>query len=240
MTDTADPPIAAPAVEAITRRQRRRRRLLRVIGSGLIAYGAVGLLLLAVVGSAVAAPINELGDIATSVEEQRTAALDALRAAGETIDQTASAVQGMDASLAEAKAATDRASTISTGVATSMAQLASAMSLTIFGVQPLIGLQPGFADSSAQLTLLALDLTSIGAALEANRDDTVLVGQSLQALSESLDALRTAVGAGPQLEAAAASIDALRLGVLALLVWLGVLALGSILAGAACWMVARG
>ena len=223
---------------AIGRRQ-RRQRLLRLLGGALVGYGVVGLILLAVVGSALAAPIAQLDELTDSVEAQRTAALESLRAASETVDQTGTAVDGMDASLAQAKAATDRASTIALGVAESMSQLGNAMTVTIFGVQPLVGLQQGFVSASVQLTLLADDLLGIGEALDANRADAVLVGESLDALGESLDALRTAVSDTPQLDSATASIDAMRLGVLALLAWLAVLAAGAVVAGAGCWYLAR-
>lgn len=238
MSDRRTMPAGNAAVGAITQRRRRRRGAWRLFGTALIAYGVSGLVLLGVVGIALAAPIKELDSITGSVEEQRTAALDSLERASETIDRTADAVRGMDLSLAEAKAATDRSSGIALGVATSMNQLADSMTLTIFGIQPLIGLQPGFASSAAQLNLLAADLVTIGAALESNREDALTVARSLGELSSSLERLTAAVRAGPHLELAAASVDTVRVGVLALLAWLAVLALGSIGAGIGCWWFA--
>lgn len=226
------------AVGAITERRRRRGGPLRLLGTALVVYGVVGLVLLGVVGTALAAPIEDLSSISGSVEAQRTAALDSLTRASETIDRTAEAVRGMDTSLADAQAATNRSATIALGVATSMTQLADSMTLTIFGVQPLIGLQPGFANSAAQLNLLAVDLATIGAALQANREDALIVAGSLDELSSSLERLTNAVRDGPELELAAASLDTVRIGVLALLAWLAVLALGCVGAGIGCWWVA--
>lgn len=232
-------PGGSAAVTAITQRRRSRRGAWRLLGIGLIAYGVIGLVVLGLVGTALAAPIKQLDSITSSVEEQRTAALDSLERASDTIDRTADAVRGMDLSLADAKAATDRSSGIAIGVATSMNQLADSMTLTIFGVQPLISLQPGFASSASQLNLLADDLKTISTALESNRGDALTVAQSLGELSASLSRLTTAVRAGPHLELAAASVDTVRLGILALLAWLAVLALGSIGAGVGCWWYAR-
>lgn len=223
----------------IRERRRRRRTAWRLIGLALIAYGLVGVGLLAVLGTALAAPIRDLGSISTSVENQRTAALDALRSASATVRAAADGVDGMDTSLGDAKAAIDRSSSIATNVAASMTQLADSMGLTIFGVQPLIGLQPGFSQNAAQLMLLAQDLGTIGQALDANRDDALAVATSLDALGTSLDELTDAVAAGPDLEVATASLDSVRLGVVAILVWLGVLAVGSIAAGAGCFWYAR-
>jgi len=233
--------VVGPAVAAgpIAQRRARRRAMWRVVGTALIAYGVVGLILLTVVGTALAKPIAQLDNISGSVEAQRLAALDALRSASATIDETATAVRGMDTSLADAKAATDRASTIALGISSSMNQLADSMSLTIFGIQPLIGLVPGFTESGSQLAFLAADLSTIGEALDSNREDAVAVGGSLDELSDSLDRLTTAVEAGPELEGIGSSVDAVRLGVLALVVWLGALAVGSVLAGFGCWWYAR-
>jgi hypothetical protein len=239
MSDRIVMPGGSASVAAITQRRRRRRGAWRLLGIGLIAYGVIGLVVLGLVGTALAAPIKQLDSITSSVEEQRTAALDSLERASDTIDRTADAVRGMDLSLADAKAATDRSSGIAIGVATSMNQLADSMTLTIFGVQPLISLQPGFASSASQLNLLADDLKTISTALESNRGDALTVAQSLGELSTSLERLTTAVRAGPHLELAAASVDTVRLGVLALLAWLAVLALGSIGAGVGCWWYAR-
>ncbi len=238
MSDRNDRPAGSAAVSAITERRRRRRGAWRPVGLGLIAYGVIGLFLLGSVWTALAAPITQLDSITSSVEAQRTAALDSLERASDTIDRTADAINGMDQSLADAKAATDRSSGIATGVATSMSQLADSMTLTIFGIQPLIGLQPGFANSAGQLNLLADDLKTISTALDSNRGDALTVAQSLGELSGSLLRLTDAVRAGPHLELAAASVDTVRVGILALLAWLAVLALGSIGAGVGCWWYA--
>ena len=238
MTD--DEAVSAPlTVAAVARRRRRQRRTLRVIGSALLVYGVIGLILLGVFGSVLAAPISDIDEISRSVEQQRVAALDSLEQATETVNLTADAVRGMDTSLTDARAATDRASTIALGVSTSMSQLANSMSITIFGIQPLVGLAEGFNQSSTQLSLLATDLASIGAALESNRDDAAAVAVNLDGLGVALDRLETAVRAGPDLTGAAGSLEAVRVGILGLIVWLGVLAVGCVVAGLGCWWVAR-
>jgi len=69
------------------------------------------------------------------------------------------AVGRMDASLAEARAATDRASNISRGVAQSMFQLRDtvAVEIPLLG-QPLVGLAPSFDQSGQNLELLGEDV----------------------------------------------------------------------------------
>lgn len=238
--DTDNYPIAPPPIIVTTVERRRRPGVWRAAGTALIAWGVVGLVLLALFFNGLAGPISELNTMAASLETQRAAALEAIDSARATIDKTATGVRGMDSSLGDAKAAVDRASSIATGVGDTMGGLAQAMQVNIFGLQPLAGLSGGFTDAATQLGGLSTDLAAIGASLDSNRDDAVAVAQSLDDLSSSLTDFRTAVNSGPQIDAVVRSLDSLRLGILALLGWLGALALGAVAAGIGCWVVARG
>jgi hypothetical protein len=238
--DTDNYPISPPPIIVTQVERRRRPGLWRAVGTALIAWGVVGIVLLALFFNGFAGPISDLNTMADSLEAQRTAALEAIDSARDTIDQTAVGVRGMDTSLADAKAAVDRASGIATDVGETMGGLAQAMQVTIFGLQPLAGLSTGFSDAATQLGGLSTDLATIGESLDANRDDAVAVAASLDDLSSALTDFRTAVDAGPQLDDVARSIDSLRMGILALLAWLGALAVGSVAAGIGCWVAARG
>jgi uncharacterized phage infection (PIP) family protein YhgE len=238
--DTDNYPIAPPPIIVTNVERRRRPGPLRIAGTVLIAWGVVGLVLLALFFNGLAGPISELNTMAANLEAQRTAALEAIDSARATIDQTAIGVRGMDTSLGDAKAAVDRASSIATNVGDTMAGLAQQMQITIFGIQPLAGLSGGFSDAATQLGGLSADLGAIGESLDANRDDAVAVAQSLDDLSSALTDFRTAVNSGPQIEKVVRSLDSLRIGILALLAWLGALALGAVAAGIGCWIVARG
>jgi uncharacterized phage infection (PIP) family protein YhgE len=239
--DTDNYPIAPPPIIAATLVQRPRRPgLWRVAGTALIIWGVVGMVLLALFFNGFARPIADLNNMAASLETQRAAAVAAIDKAKSTIDQTATGVRGMDSSLSDAKAATDRASSIANDVSASMADLADKMQINIFGLQPLAGLAPGFSNAATQLSGLSTDLATIGQSLDSNRDDAQAVAQSLDELSTSLADFKTAVNSGPQLDDVARSLDSLRIGILALLAWLGALAVGSIVAGIGCFVVARG
>src|SRR3954454_5090784 len=239
--DTDNYPIAPPPIIAATLIQRPRRAgIWRVAGGVLIVWGVVGMVLLALFFNGLAGPISELNNMAASLETQRTAALAAIDNARTTIDKTASGVRGMDTSLADAKAAVDRSSGIATNVASTMSGLAEQMQIQIFGLQPLAGLSSGFSDAATPLGGLSTDLSTIGESLDANRDDAQAVAQSLDDLSSSLTDFRTAVNAGPQLDDVARSLDSLRIGILALLAWLGALAIGAVAAGIGCFVMARG
>lgn len=211
-----------------------------MLGAALVAYGVTGLVMLAVIGLSMSAPIDAIARLGGSVESQREAALEALDSASETISGAAGGVRNMDGSLGQARSATDRSAVLSRGVAASMYQLAEAMTISLFGTQPLIGLSTGFFQTGSQLIVLADDLSSISEALDQNRDDALAVARSLDELAVAVDRLTLEVRDGPRVEVAEETVDGLRLGILALLIWLGLLAVGAIGAGAWCWWLARG
>jgi hypothetical protein len=232
------PPSAAAEAIALRVAQRRRRRL-RLVGAGLIAYGVVGILILVGIGSVIGRPLDRAVELSRAIEDQRRAALDSLEQATMTIDQTGAGVRGMEPSLGQAKAATDRASAISLAVATNMFELSRAMSISIFGTQPLIGLSTGFDQTGQQLQLLSEDIAAIGAALDANRDDVGTVAASFDDLRDSVEQLETSLREGPRLAISPGTLDGIRLAILALLGWMLMLGLGSVAAGLYLFWLAR-
>jgi hypothetical protein len=214
-------------------------RGLRLLGSALIAYGLAGTILLAMLATSIATPLDEVDRLTTSVGEQRDAALEALDEAIATARQTAVAVRNVDASLVQARTATDRAAGLSTGVAQSMRGIATALAIDLFGVQPLIGLVPSFEASAVNLDLLATDLLAIGQALESTRTDTQTIAGGMDDLAASIERLRTSVAASPDLSQTSGALEPLRLGLLALMAWLLVAAIGCVVAGFGCWWLTR-
>jgi hypothetical protein len=213
------------------RRQRRRRRARATAGVILVAYGLAGLLILGSVAIGVSRPLEEVTQLADSLEEQRAGLLASLEETSATIGDAATGVAGMDASLGQARTATDRAATLANDVALTMGEVARSMNVTILGQQPLVGVAGGFERASAQLTSLAVDLGAIGSALGQNTDDAQLVAADLGALRASVDELGDLIGEGPTVAISTGELDAVRLVVYGLIGWLLILALGCIAAG---------
>jgi hypothetical protein len=210
----------------------------RVLGFGLAAYGLIGLLLFAAVAVAINRPLERAQELAASVEQQRLALVEALGQAQATLEGMSQGVGRMDTSLADAKAATARASGITVGLATSMFGLRDAVSLSIFGAQPLLGLAPGFESSGQQLTALGADLAAIGVSLDTSRSDVATSSANLADLAASLGQLTTMVSDSPGVELSTASLDAVRLAAYAICGWLAVLAVGCVVVG--IYLVRRG
>ncbi|HWH36986.1 MAG TPA: hypothetical protein VNT28_04340 [Candidatus Limnocylindrales bacterium] len=211
------------------------RGMLRLVGTALLVYGLAGTLLLGVIGVSIARPLDDITSLGSSLGGQRDAALAALEQSSTTIVDTSAAVRNMDTSLAQANQATARAAGISRGMAQTMRELAFQMQLTVLGIQPLIGLAPGFDATALQFDLLADDVAAIAAALEQNRNDTIAIANGLDELGRSIDRLRVAVADSPDLSAITGSVDEAQLGLLALIGWLLVAAVGCMLAGLGCW-----
>lgn len=214
--------------ELVTRRGRRR---LWLLGTALVGYGVIGIVLFAVVALSIARPLERARRLSSSVEAQRAELVTALEQAETTIESMAEGVGRMDTSLSEARAATDRAAGISRGVASSMLQLRDAVSLTIFNTQPLIGLAGGFESSGRQLQLLGEDMANIGAALDGNRADIAATTTNLTLLATAVGELRIAVRDGPGVEISAATLDAVRMAIYAVATWMVLLAVGCVAGG---------
>lgn len=227
------------AVRLAARRRWRRRWWLRLIGAVLIGYGLSGIFLFVLVARAIDEPLDEAVALTDSIEDQRSAVLESLDLAVTTIEETANGVRNMDLSLAQARVATDSASQLATNMAASMYELRNQMGISVFGLQPLIGLAPGFDQTGRQMELLSADVAAIGEALNANREDAASVADSMEDLGDSVHSVATTVREGPRLAVTTEALASLRLGILAMVIWLVLLAGGCLLAGLTCWSVAR-
>jgi hypothetical protein len=205
----------------------------------LILYGLSGIALFVAVFQWVGGPLDQAGEMTVSIEGQRTAVVEALDEAVSTIDATTDGIRNMDTSLVQAAQATDRAAQLSLNMAATMYALRDQMGVAVFGVQPLIGLAPGFEQTGQQMELLSADVGAIGQALGANREDVETVADSMVQMRSSVEQLATAVREGPRLEATSDTLAGIRLGVFALVAWLVSLAVGCLIAGVGCWWLAR-
>lgn len=225
-------PVAREAAgAALARAATRRRTRQRLFGVALAGYGAVGIVLFIVVGTVISRPLDRAQQLSASFELQRVAVIASLDQAQATIIQMGAGVGRMDTSLADAKAATDRSSTLAHGIALSMFELRDAMSISLFGTQPLLNVASGFDQSGQQLDLLGQDLGTIGAALETNRSDVITTADDLASLATSVGQLTTIMRDAPGLEISTATLDSVKLAIYGMAGWLVVLATGCLVSG---------
>lgn len=225
-------PVAKGAAgAALARAATRRRSWQQLLGIALAGYGAVGIVLFLVVAMVISRPLERAQQLSASFEVQRVAVIASLDQAHTTIIQMGAGVGRMDTSLVDAKAATDRSSALARGVALSMFGLRDAMSISLFGAQPLLSLASGFDQSGQQLDLLGQDLGTIGAALETNRTDVITTANDLAQLGASVGQLTTIMRDAPGLEISTATLDSVRLAIYGICGWLVMLATGCLVSG---------
>jgi uncharacterized protein YoxC len=197
----------------------------------LAIYGLIGIAIFVVVAVGVARPLERAERLSESVDQERAALVDSLRQAETTIRGMSTSVSNMDTSLGDAKTAIDQATSIAHQAASSMYGLRDAMSLSIFGAQPLIGLATNFDTTGQNLDQLGTDVAAIGTALEQNRADVATTSQNLTDLADSVHALTQTVEDGPAVAISSTTLDAIRLALYAVTAWMTLLAVGCLVSG---------
>ena len=189
----------------------------RAAGWLLVMYGALGFVLV-VSGALVGL------DAADRFERLATDANAAITSAAAATDAAAESFTNVDASLAESRTSADAAAALAREASGTLTALATAMSMSIFGAQPLLPLAAEFTTSAEQARDLAETLDGVGASLGDTRADVARIAPQLERLSDELDAL----GGGAE---RGAGTPPLRLFVIVLLAWLLMQAVGSVLGG---------
>jgi hypothetical protein len=161
-------------------------RQTRILGLGLVAYGLLGLL---VVGGALAIGAPAIG----RVDQMVTSAASTMQSASRAARTAADAFDGFGASMEQARASASDAARLSRDAAATSAALADAMSISIFGTRPMMGLADEFTATSQQLQGLAVDLDGIGAAISSSPADLARVEVSLRTLAGDLAELRARI-----------------------------------------------
>ena len=126
----------------------------------LAAYGVTGLVALWLLAMAVLPMTSTLETIARSSADVTTA-----------LASTRDAFDGFGSSLADAQRSASRAATAARSSSRAAGELASGMSISIFGAQPLASLASGFRQQADDLSALADQLDQLAASLSHNFDD---------------------------------------------------------------------
>lgn len=189
----------------------------RAAGWLLVIYGLLGFVLV-VSGGLVGL------DAADRFERLATDANDAIASAAAATDAAADSFTNVDTSLAESRTSADAAAALAREASGTLTSLAAAMSMSIFGAQPLLPLAAEFSTSAEQAGELAATLDGVAASLGATRTDVARIAPQLERLSDELGAL----GGGTE---RAAGTPPLRIFVIVLLAWLLMQAVGSLLGG---------
>ena len=224
-------PGAAPASDPTagsppTGRASHREQLGRWLAAGLVAYGAVGLLLFILSVPVIVGPLASLGRIAT----QRGDAVRWLDLTGQGLDDVGRGSANAGTSLVSAATAARNAALLAQELSASMTSLRDASSLSVLGSQPLAGLTDGFDRVAGRARDLSSSMTSLAASLEQNTGDFAAISAHTAGLREQVSSLRDAF-ATPGAAAAESMAAWLVPAALMLVIWLATPALASLIAG---------
>jgi hypothetical protein len=202
---------------------------LRRIGAGLVAFGVVGLILVAsaVVMLLAAGPsIDELGSVSDRTGPTREALDDASR----TLDDLARSADSLEATLGSSQGSLTDAAEASRSLADALAGLSSAMSVEILGSRPFAGVGDRLDTAATGVRRVADDLAALAGRLGGHAGDAHRVATDAAALRDSVDSIDASLG-GPPGVGLAGGLAVVRLVLIGLLAWLGVLAFGCVLVG---------
>jgi hypothetical protein len=195
-------------------------RRARIIAVTLVTYGAIGFLLAIALAAAIAPALAGIDALSRS-------SIDARRALSSTHD----AFDGFAVSLVDAHAATERAAASARSSAAAARRLGDAMSLNVFGVQPLLPLASDFRRQSQDLEDLATGVDQLAKALGENEVDVRVLRDDVAVLRDRI----AAVDSISALQAAPAGAV-----LLMIVAWFAVQALAFAIAGIALWQNAPG
>lgn len=197
------------------------RRTLRLLAWMLLIYGLLGLALIGAV-------LVFIGPLVTRASVAADSAGDSLAAAATALDHSATAFDGFGHSLDDAKASSAHASQLLRDAAGTSGQLADAMSINVFGAQPLLPIAQGFRRNTDELRGVSEDLQTLSDAIGHNSRDVALIRDDLRALRDRVGQLAKDAAAspdGPRTE------PGLRVLVYGLAIWLGLLATAALATG---------
>jgi hypothetical protein len=205
----------------------------RGTGWALIAFGGIGLAILALTAVVAASSLAPLAESAAALESQRAQALALLGPAADSLESAATSADHAGGSLVASESSARDAATVTGQLADALGSLA--------------GFSSSFDEVARQSRSLSESLTRTADSLHQNQIDSASVGLSLHMLARQLTDLRISLGgadtgsAAPSTQstpngASAGLLIALATG---LLLWLAAMAIGSMWLGRRILLAAR-
>jgi hypothetical protein len=206
--------------------------VLRLAAVALVLYGLSGFTLLGFVYVVASRALVEIEVARTSLIVQRDGLVEVLRSTSQSLEQTAATFDSFGGTLVQAQQSSRRAAQLARDTSATATGLEQSMYVQFLGLQPLVGLAPGFAQASEQMLRLGGDLDAMAEALAQNQSGVGATGASLGEMRKRVDSLADAFSSTQLLGGPADAFRLLRYAVYGLLLWLGGQAFLSVLLGA--------
>lgn len=205
--------------------------MLRLAAVALILYGLLGFGLLGFAYVVASRTLAEVEALRTNLIAQRDGLVSTLRATSTALAEASSTFETFGGTLTEAQRSSQRAAQLARDSSATATGLEQAMHVQFFGVQPLVGLAPGFAQAAEQMQRLGSDLEQTGEALAKNQGGVGATGAGLAEVKGRVDRLADTFETTPLLGGPADAFRLFRYAVYGLFLWLGGQAFVSVLLG---------
>jgi hypothetical protein len=198
----------------------------RRLGTALLWFGLVGLVLTGVMAVACLSGWTSMGDTGQRLQASRVATAAALRDASRLLGSTSGVLETTTTSFDDVATALEDTSSLLARVSDSTRELAGAMDISILGQRPFAGVGGSFEDLSREFGTVSDDAGALATTLGENKPQLAQVAADLRAIKASIAGLagRVEVFTGLEETIGMARGFALLSGLLAL--WLAFLAAG--------------
>jgi len=204
----------------------------RAIGAGLTAYGLAGLVAGILIVGATLAVGTAFEPALERVDRQRDAIVAALEHSISALDQVATISDDAAGSVERAAAIASQSADVSRRLADTLSRLSSTFGdFGILGNKPFEPLAGDAAQVAAQLRGIAIDLDALGISMGRVAREIPALSAEVRALSDDLATLATELASLEVSADAAAAFRWLMVGMVALVAWLLVPAVVSLVAG---------
>lgn len=222
---------------------RTSNAMVRALGAALVAYGAVGLILVAIGGSLATGSLGNVDQIGAIIDSQRQALVRSLDASATFLADARRGSANVQTSLSSTVTSARQSADVGRSLASAMDQLAAASAVSILGNQPFGGLTAPLADVARHAGALADSLDATAGSLQQNSADLASISTDLSSIEGEVARLRSELSASDGLASttvasAARAVDGSRAVLIGLLVWLAMQAILAAIAGVVLWRAA--
>ncbi|HUG95349.1 MAG TPA: hypothetical protein VMK30_04330 [Pleomorphomonadaceae bacterium] len=203
----------------------------RRLGTGLVWFGVVGLVLTVVMMVAWLGGLLAMRDLDERLEADRQATAISLVQTAALLGSSATTLEDASASLGHVQEALDDAARLLDRLATSTGELAEALNVTILGQQPFAGTSRSFEDVSGDLDILATRSETLATEVESFHPDLEVVAADLRTVETAIRALGYRVHSFAGVEDLVGLMRGYALLSALLAAWLALLAAGCVWAG---------
>ncbi|MGH2488951.1 MAG: hypothetical protein ACRDFR_04985 [Candidatus Limnocylindria bacterium] len=203
----------------------------RRLGNGLVAFGAIGLVLTTLMTIAWLTGLLAIRDLDERLEADRESTAAALADAAALMATSSTALRNSADSLGSVGATLDHRARLLDSLSSSTADLADALDVTILGQQPFASLAGSFDDLSVDLERVSRDTRLLVAEVGQLRPDIQSAAVDLRAVEASVSALALRVSDFGAVEDLVALVRGYGLLSALISAWLATLAAGCIWVG---------